>query len=154
MKRSNDTNPMSLEDFEKELKQRPMRQMPPEWRAEILAAAKTAAASIESPASVGRPSFLSAMQARLSAILWPHPKAWAGLAAVWGAILLLNFATGDRPETVAHKTSPSPEMMAVWKEQERTLVKLVEPFDQLPAVPAKQAVPRPRSERQSTAALA
>jgi hypothetical protein len=71
---------MNPDDFEKRLQRQPLRKIPSEWRESILQEAKSAPHS--SP--VIRHSFLSTLNSTLSTILWPNPKAWAGLAAVWG----------------------------------------------------------------------
>ncbi len=156
MKKSNDLNRMNPEDFEKQLERQRVRPVPAAWRAEILQAANAeslapcARAEAVSPApraSRLTPSFLSTIHARLSAILWPCPQAWAGLAAVWVVILAVNHFTLDKPEMLAGKSSPpSPEIMMVLQEQRRTLAKLIDSNDPPSAEPPKPFVPRPRGE--------
>lgn len=129
---------MKPDDFEKQLQRQPLRPMPAAWRAEILKAADAA-----SPA----PSFLSTLNSQLSALLWPCPKAWAGLAAVWLVILAVNYASEDKSEILEAKSPPpSPQMMIALEEQRKMLATLIESYDESPAEPPKPFVPRPRGE--------
>ena len=85
-----------LEQFEQRLRRQPLTSVPPEWRAEILAAARARqpqSACRTAPASSARAAFRD----RLAAWLWPHPKAWAGVAAVWIVIAILQFSLRDEP---------------------------------------------------------
>ena len=131
---------MKPDDFEKRLLRQPLRQIPGEWRAEILAAARIAAASPH----VSRFTF----HGFLSSIFWPHPKAWAGLAAVWLVIFSMNFYTAEPATRTARKASPpSPELVLAWQEQRRELAKLIEPAVTLDADKPKSFRASPRSER-------
>ena len=136
---------MSTDDFEQRLQRQPLRPIPTEWRAEILSHAN--AAPHES--RITRHSILSTLNKQLSSLLWPCPKAWAGLAAVWLIILTLNFATGEKSTAVAKRQPPpSPEMLMVLKEQEKILAELLtERSEPREADRPKAATPSPRSER-------
>jgi hypothetical protein len=131
------------DDFEKRIQQQSLRKIPGEWRAEILAA-------VNSPARRGatkKISFLSIFNSQLSTLLWPHPKAWAGLAAVWVAILALNFSTRDHSEIVAKKSAPpSPEVVAELRQQKLMFAELIGSSDVREAEQPK-FFPRPRTER-------
>ena len=89
------------EQFEQRLSRQPLRQIPGEWRAEILAAAREA----QRPGTATRHprSLLSTINHQLSTLLWPHPKAWAGLAAVWVFIFAVNFSMRDKSPGIAEK---------------------------------------------------
>jgi hypothetical protein len=90
----------------------------------------------------------------LSALLWPNPRAWAALAAMWLMILAVNFTTADKTETVAKKTAPpSPEMILVLREQQRELARLIGPFDEPAAEPPKTGNLRPRGAARSSVAF-
>jgi hypothetical protein len=133
-----------FEQFEKRLQRQPLRQAPPAWREEIVSAARQA----ETPRHSSRVTFqslLTALNSRLSALLWPHPRAWAGLAAVWVMICLLNFAyREDAPPASARRAvPPSPQMREMLRAQEQLLAELVE---EMPLVNRpKTAPPRPHS---------
>jgi hypothetical protein len=82
-------------------------------------------------------------------LLWPAPKAWAGLAAVWILILAMQFAARDHSQTVAKNTAPpSPEVILALKSQEQLMAELVGTPETRDANRSKNLVPRPRSERQ------
>ncbi len=110
---------MSFDDFENKLRRQPMREIPPQWRRDILAAARLAA-----PAAP-----------RWREFLWPCPQAWASLAAVWALILALHLAS----------TSETPQPMtlarAQWREvqrQDEMLARLLAPPEPIePAEPPK-----------------
>ena len=152
MKKSNDLDGMNPEDFEKQLQRRPLRPMPADWRADILKAAHAASAA---PTALNRaPSLLSTFNSQLSALLWPCPKAWAGLAAVWLVILVVNHASEDKSEIVTSKSPPpSPQMMMALQEQRKMLARLMEPYDESPAEPPKPFVPRPRGELRTAVSM-
>jgi hypothetical protein len=131
-----------MEQFERRLNRQPMRQIPGEWREEILSAAERASR----PAP--RASFLSTLNHQLSTILWPHPKAWAGLAAIWMLIFAMDFSARDTSPAVAEKFSrPSSEVIVELKQQQRMLAELIGPRDKSNVDRSKSLVPPPRSER-------
>ena len=138
------------------LQRRPLRPVPAEWRADILAAAR--ASVLEPQAQSPVPSFLSTLNSLpvwkdLSTVLWPCPQAWAGLAAVWLVILAVNHATADKTPALAQASlPPSPEMIRLVREQRRELAQLLEPLEPPPAEPPKPFIPRPRSEIRQTIA--
>src|SRR5208282_5364385 len=132
---------MKPEDFEQKLPRQPLRQIPPEWRGEILSAAERA--SRPAPHA----SFLSTLNHQLSTILWPHPKAWAGLAAVWILIFAVDFSMRDTTPVMAEKAAPpSPEVIVELKQQQRMLAELIEAGQAREAEPPR-FLPQPRSER-------
>jgi hypothetical protein len=134
---------MKPEDFEQKLQRQPLRQVPAGWRNEILAAAASGR-----PSRVTRHSFLSSLNSQLSTILWPHPTAWAGLAAAWIFILAVNVSIRDRSPVVAEKSiPPAPEVIVELRQQRRLLAELMGPRDARDADRSKSFVPQPRSER-------
>ncbi|HWH70732.1 MAG TPA: hypothetical protein VNT26_15185, partial [Candidatus Sulfotelmatobacter sp.] len=127
----------------------PLRSLPPDWRAEILRAARQAAPQRPS-VNVSRPSRFAALNSLLASWLWPHPKAWAGLAAVWVVILGLNFATREPsgPELMARQAGPpSPQMRELLQQQEQLLAELVGPIEKPQASRSQPVAPPPRSQR-------
>jgi hypothetical protein len=138
---------MKPDDFESRLQRQPLRQMPPAWRAEILAAAREAQAPVHASRITHR-SWLSTFNHQLSTLFWPHPKAWAGLAAVWIAIIALNLSARDTAPVLAEKsTPPSPEVIVELKKQQRMFAELVGSYESPDADRRKVFSPRPRSER-------
>jgi len=134
---------MNTDDFEKRLRrQQPLRELPAEWRAEILGLARKQIGS-DQPAPR---SFLSVLQVKLTALLWPHPKAWTALAAAWMIIASLLSYSPDRGKQIAQNAPPSSELIAVVKQQRRELAKLVEPSLPADTEPPKSFSPGPRSQ--------
>jgi hypothetical protein len=138
-----------MDNFEQKLQRQPLRQVPAEWRGEILAAATSCHSS-----RVTCLSFLSTLNAQLSTLLWPHPRAWAGLAAIWILILVVNFSMRDKTPVSAEKSSsPSPEVIVELRQQQRLLAELIGPRDIRDADRSKSFVPQPRSERAEIVAV-
>jgi len=138
-----------IESFEKRLKRMPLRQVPAEWREEILSAAAKAH-SVPRAAAVSGNSFLSGLNRRLAAILWPHPVAWGALAAIWILIFAMNFSVRDKTPVVAEQSNvPPPEMVAELQAQRRLYAELIgsSQNDSSDVDRQKRFVPRPRSER-------
>ena len=128
---------MNPDSLEQKLRRQPLRQVPAEWREEILAAASSASC----------PSFLSALNHQLSTLLWPSPVAWAGLAAIWILIFAVDFSTRDNSPVVAKSAPPSPEVIVELKQQQRMLAELMGPRETRVTGPSKTFDRQPRSER-------
>ena len=93
-------------------------------------------------------SWLSTFNHQLSTLFWPHPKAWAGLAAVWIFIFAVNFSLRDPSPRMAEKSAPpSPEVIVELKKQQRMFAELVGSYESLDVERRKIFSPRPRSER-------
>jgi len=140
-----------MDDFEQKLQRQPLRQIPGEWREEILREGRCAAVPEirdADTASLPKWSWLSTINHQLSTLLWPHPKAWAGLAAVWFLILTVDFSLRDKTPVMAEKTAPpSPEVIVELRQQQRLLAELIGSRDERDANRSKSFVPLPRSER-------
>jgi len=137
-----------LEQFEQRLSRQPLRQVPPAWRGEILAA--TQSASRPAPRAP-RPFWLETFNLQPETLLsffWPHPKAWAGLAAVWIFIIALNFSMRDPAPRLAEKSAPpSPEVIVELRQQQLLLAELMGPREARDADRPRIFTPRPRGER-------
>jgi hypothetical protein len=141
---------MNSDDFEKRLQRQPLRQVPGEWREEILSAARQAVHPHHAPRTTHHASvsLLSTLRYQLSTLLWPHPVAWAGLAAVWLVILGLNHTTRDAMPRLAKGSLPAaPQVFMAFQEQERVLAELMGPRETPVAERPKVVRPQPRSER-------
>jgi hypothetical protein len=117
-----------MNEFEQRLRQVPVKPIPGEWRAEILAAAEAKQPSLERGVHAA-----STWQARITAILcslfWPHPRAWAGLAAVWVVIAILHFSQPDDSPVLAEKSAPpSADTLADLRQQQQMLAELLGPY--------------------------
>jgi len=128
-----------------------MRQIPGEWREGILSAARQASLAQHATRTTQHASrwqsVLSTLHSQLSTILWPHPAAWAGLAAVWVVIVGMNLTTRDAAQRLAKQAAPvSPQVFMAFQEQERLLSELIGPRETPVAERPKPARPEPRSE--------
>jgi len=138
----------SQKQFEDRVSGQPLRAVPAEWRGEILAAARAARTEAGVAKVMVRESWLAVVQRQLVALLWTHPKAWAGLAAVWVGIIALNIATQEgSPRVAAKSATPSPQMVAELRKQQRMFAELVRGYETTEADRPKAVAPRPRSER-------
>ena len=138
------------EQFEQHLQRQPARKIPADWREEILSAANSAPKRSEGGLFASLFLQLKTENLKLKTIFWPHPRAWAGLAAVWILIFAANFSTRDDSPRISQKSSPlTPEMRMVLQQQKMMLAKLIEPNEPFVAEPPKSFPPRPRSERQN-----
>ena len=136
---------MQPDELEQKLSRQPLRPVPPEWRGDILAAANAGA---RPAANAARPGFLSTLNEQLATVFWPHPKAWAGLAAVWVLILAVDFSLRDNSPRIAEKSAPpSPEVIVELKKQRQLFAELAGAREPQDADRQKVLLPRPRSER-------
>ena len=131
--------------FERRLKQQPLREIPADWRSQILAAAQPHA-----PRPAPRASFWSTFNLQPSTfnlLLWPHPKAWAGLAAVWVLIIGLNLSQRDPAPRPGEKTSAPPvATLLALRQQQQLLAELSGSPEAAEADRPRSYVPKPHSE--------
>jgi hypothetical protein len=136
---------MNREDtFEQRLQRVTPRQAPPEWRNEILSAARAAAASRTAEINESHSAWTA-----LRGLFWPHPVAWGGLAAAWIVIFALNFAAREpgQVQIARQAPPPSPQMRQLLQEQEQLLAELISPAEPVRAIRPKSSATQPRSER-------
>ena len=144
---------MNTDGFEQRLQRQPPRQIPADWREDILRAAQDAAVSDYASRSP-HDSLLSTINCQLSTLLWPCPKAWAGLAAVWVLILAVNFSLRDKAPAVTEESPPSQETILVLQQQRRLLTELLGSSLSSEAERPEVFSPGPRSERREELLLA
>lgn len=132
-----------MDDFERRLSHLPLRQIPTEWREKILTVCRESRVESREPEQRPLPTLVS----RLSTLLWPHPAAWAGLAAIWILILAVDVSVRDKSPVMAEKIAPpSPATVAQLQQQQRLLAELMGPRDTRDADRSKHLSSEPRSE--------
>jgi hypothetical protein len=80
-------------------------------------------------------------------LIFPCRRIWAGLAAVWILIFIVNFSQRDGSQTMMAKSAPSPEMILTFRDQQKLLNELL--ADRLLLMDAerpKTFSPKPRTE--------
>ncbi len=83
-------------------------------------------------------------------LLWPCPQAWAGLAAVWVAILVTHAVSNPEPQVTTRKAAPlAPNVKLALKQQGQLLAELIDAPETAPAEKPRSPVVSPRSERNS-----
>jgi hypothetical protein len=133
--------------FEKRLERIPQRPVPPAWRREILSAAREAAPPQQ--IAISGISLISRVNSMLTALLWPNPRAWAGLAAVWFLMFGLSIATREPSQAgyAQRPVGPSPQMREMLRQQERLLAELVGPNGTSEHDSSKPTAPRSQGGR-------
>jgi hypothetical protein len=123
-------------DFEKRLQEQRRRKIPSHWREEILRAAR--------PQPAVAPWWRE--------WLWPCPRAWAGLAAAWGFIFLLQLTTPDDPAT--HQGgSTSWQDFAILRQETEIIAQLSGDEESRPTPLPPPAATKPRSSRRVKQAI-
>jgi hypothetical protein len=89
----------------------------------------------------------TALQTLWRELIFPCRRIWAGLAAVWILIFIVNFSQRDGSQTMMAKSAPSPEMILTFRQQEMLLAELIGQNEPQAAEPPKTFSPRPSSER-------
>ena len=139
---------MQGDDFEERLRRQPLRQLPGEWRNDILSAANAAVGRGHARQAVSAPASIPTLKAHLVGLLWPSPIAWAGLVAIWLLLITVNHNAKDTSKTMASAGQEAASgMIMAWKEQQRLLTELIQPAKTAGIQPPKQSPPSPRSER-------
>ena len=81
-------------------------------------------------------------------VIWPCRRIWAGMAAVWVVLLVVNLSGRDHSQTLARKSSPpTPEMIMTFRQQESLLIELIGPSSPTEVERQKTFLPKPRTER-------
>jgi hypothetical protein len=153
MKKSNDLNRMTPEEFEKQLECQPLRPVPAAWRVDILKAAHAASSQpAHEPSPASGALFIRVVLVLWRELIFPCRRIWAGLAAVWMVILVLNMPGGEKHAELATISSPpDKQVLAVLREQREILAQFIEPMMPSPAIRPK--TPGPRGELVQTITL-
>jgi hypothetical protein len=130
---------MKTDDFEKQLQEQPMRQVPGHWRGQILQAARQVERR-ESRAEGQR------HRSWIYQLLWPCPQAWGALAAVWVVVLFLNANSHSTDAQIAKVRTESREVMMAVKLQLKFRAELMSANDVPVAEPPKLGAPQSRIE--------
>jgi len=112
-------------EFENQLQRQPMREIPLQWRARIIAAAQPS------------PSWWHDW-------FWPCPQAWAVLGAAWVVIFVFYFMAPDEPRLAGNNYPP--QSFAVSQQQAVMMAQLLGSTDADEPPAAMPAGPKPRSE--------
>jgi hypothetical protein len=133
-----------MNEFEQKLSRQSLRQIPSEWRAEILREGRRVA--VPNNKRDADTAFIPKLN-WLAEIFWPNQKVWAGLAAIWIFIFVLNFSMRDKTPMAAEKVSPpSPEVVAELRQQRLLFAELIGSTETRIADRQKLFLPKPRSE--------
>jgi hypothetical protein len=104
------------------------------------------------PGEIRAPFAIRFTQVLWRELIFPCRRIWAGLAAVWLVILVLNMPAGEKHAQLATISSPpDKQVLAVLREQKEMLAQLVEPMIPSPAIRPK--TPGPRGELPQTITL-
>ena len=142
---------MKTEDpFEQRLRCQPLRQVPTEWRADILAAAKASCHEAPKQIAVAGQSILIEWWRLWFARL---PVAWSALAAIWIALIGVNLMFPAPFVSVSAQVSPSArvESLAAMDfstlDGETTPLPITPPTKTVPDTKTPANLPRPHSEK-------
>jgi hypothetical protein len=138
--------------FEQRLSRQPLRQMPGEWREEILAAANSSRRHREES-----PRGFELLMAVWRMVLGRLSNPWAALAALWAVVIAANLSMPSSLVSVMPPSNPSAQMQSLATLDASGLDgdfgSAAAPLAPLPAHPPsfKPAAPpvRPHSERPS-----
>jgi hypothetical protein len=138
---------LTPDEFERNLSRQPLKPIPGEWRASILAAAGSAQRTA-TPSHATAPGFAATLREYFVSLLWPHPKAWAALAAAWVVILALHLATREASGPSAQPmVRPSAEVLAELRAEHKLYAELLGTTQKADADRPRTKAPGPRSGR-------
>jgi hypothetical protein len=79
-------------------------------------------------------------------LILPSRRIWAGLAATWLLLALVNLSTTSRSTAPMAAITPTPEMILTYRQQEKLLAELIGQNGPIMAEPRRKFLPAPRSE--------
>ncbi|HXF09918.1 MAG TPA: hypothetical protein VN625_03975 [Desulfuromonadaceae bacterium] len=89
--------------------------------------------------------FLGCLKNVWNELVLPSRRIWAGLAACWMLLGLVNLSMGHRSHVQV--AAATPEMFQAYRQQERLLAELIGPNESRIADSQRKFVPQPRSGR-------
>jgi hypothetical protein len=131
---------MNMDNFEKRLQRQPWRQVPGEWREEILAAASAPERRVAADKAIPLWRLIFAR----------FPVAWGALAAVWIALIAINVLLfGSAGISSAHqRVANADEPLSIWHLQSAELRQLASGDQSISGEsPANLPAATPRSPR-------
>jgi len=138
---------MNPDEFEQRIQHQPVRAVPPDWRSQILSTAAAAARSTKDHQLGSVFTLLGISRVQTLSLLWPSPKVWAGLVAIWLLLAGANRAMLSPPGSSANSGSrPAAGTITAWKEKEQILAELIQPQETSTVQASTPAKPRPRSQ--------
>ena len=134
-----------MEPFEEHVRRQPLREIPADWRGQILSAARAAAPEMS---RVPMQESLSVrLRQQIKAWLWPHPLAWSALGACWLVIAAVIFSLREPAPVMAQKEAPVTAETLTELKQERLMFAELAGLPSKPDVDrARKYVPQPRTE--------
>ncbi len=125
------------------------------WEKELSAVEATPAAQRRWAKAVresgGQPALKHFWRIVWGELIRPSRYAWAGMAALWVAMLAINGQLSDHRNNAGVRAASSQEMIQAWEEQKRVLAELTRPAFLAPVQPPN--LPRPRSQREQNRAI-
>jgi anti-sigma factor RsiW len=80
-------------------------------------------------------------------LIWPSRRAWAGMAALWVAMLALNLSCSEHRDEAGTGAGSSQEMMLAWAERNLVLAELARPSFVVHVAPANLSRPHSQMKR-------
>lgn len=136
---------MSMDEFEKSLQLRPLRQIPQDWRESIL---RTASRNASGSTSQTPRAWNLGLFVLWRELIQPCRYAWSGMAALWLIFWMINThsQSGDAPAQKSASVASASEQVQKFKEQRGMLVELTGPVDWPGPAPTRGTSPKPHTE--------
>jgi hypothetical protein len=102
--------------------------------------------------SAPRFSFRNALRMSWRELIRPSRHAWAGMAALWIVMAVINASQSGAQRNVSSgrsSSSSSSITLQVFEEQRRVLAELIPPIVSQPIEPPRREYPHPRSQRKT-----
>jgi hypothetical protein len=133
-------------EFENKLKRQPLRQIPRDWREDIL---RTAQENASAAVKRREPVLIRAILIAWRELIQPFRYTWSGMAALWVVFWMVNarLEISDSPTRSTIGASAASQSIRLFEEQRQALAELTGRSDPAPAEPPRESRSKPRSER-------